>query len=755
MSGKEVEEAGRKRRRRSFLTVKGGAERSGLRSPSQMGNRISDSFAVRRKAVQLYLEEGIGAELVAKEFGVSDKSVYAWARKYRLFGEAGLQGCGRGKRPERISQPVKDKITELKRKNPEHGVKRISQMLKSLFGLQASPKTVRKQIKHAGIATPKVKARRKPKAPERRFEAATPNQMWQSDITYYPILGKTAYIVGFIDDNSRYIVSLGVFRSQTAESVMETYRLAVGEFGAPKEMLTDNGRQYASWRGKTKFQKELNKDHVHHIRSAPHHPMTLGKIERFWQTLKDEFLSRARFETFEEAKERIAYWVKYYNHKRTHQGLDGMTPADRFFGIQKEMKAAIERHVAMNVEELALRGRTVEPFYMVGRMGDKSVVIETDKNRVSVMVDGEEIRSGQAMIYDMKERNGHEADNGSNGGRTEKAAAADVQCERKEPGSAGFVERQEERGGRDERDGNTVGSAERLGEAGTERHVDGAGSDVETAGGRTAETSGATGETDGRNVEAGGSYGSGSGEMKQKESENERNGAGQARSGGEMQAGVERVDGKEEGIGAVPGTGDKFVAVLPVAGSCANGYAGGTGTTGQTGRSGWTGVADTGQAVIGSQGAVDGNAERRAEPELAQPADENKGNTAARPSPDRFLIEEVKSFNGTDRSESGETVEGGRGSYGRPDHGDTGGVGARSESQDFLRVAGTGQGCDVPCAAGPADRPSGESCGSGKGSAPARTGEYGEGTGSSGKQTPHSGGIQGNNRGDAERVAVA
>ena len=176
--------------------------------------------------------------------------------------------------------------------------------------------------------------------------------------------------------------------------------MATGEYGVPKEMLTDNGRQYASWRGTTKFQKELKKDHVHHIRSSPHHPMTLGKIERFWQTLKEEFLERARFETFEEARERIAYWVKYYNHKRPHQGLDGMCPADRFFSIQKEMKETIERGVAANVEEMALRGKPVKPFYMVGRMGDKSVVIETDKKRMSVRVDGQELTSGQPMVYE-------------------------------------------------------------------------------------------------------------------------------------------------------------------------------------------------------------------------------------------------------------------------------------------------------------------------------------------------------------------
>ena len=103
----------------------------------------------------------------------------------------------------------------------------------------------------------------------------------------------SCYLIGYMDDYSRYITGLGFYRSQTAEHVIETYRKAVGEYGVPKEMLTDNGRQYTNWRGTTRFEKELVKDRVKHIKSRPHHPMTLGKIERFWQSILSEFLQRA------------------------------------------------------------------------------------------------------------------------------------------------------------------------------------------------------------------------------------------------------------------------------------------------------------------------------------------------------------------------------------------------------------------------------------------------------------------------------
>jgi hypothetical protein len=171
----------------------------------------------------------------------------------------------------------------------------------------------------------------------------------------------------------------------------------VADHGAPKEMLTDNGRQYVAWQGKTRFQAALARDRVHHIRSAPHHPMTLGKIERFWKTIWEEFLERARFETFESAVERIAYWVQYYNHRRPHQGIDGVCPAERYFAIQKEMRQVVEQGIAANVEQLALRGKPQAPFYVVGRVGGQNVVLQAEHGQVRILVDGQDAQGEDAM----------------------------------------------------------------------------------------------------------------------------------------------------------------------------------------------------------------------------------------------------------------------------------------------------------------------------------------------------------------------
>ena len=361
------------------------------------------SFDFKSRAVSLYLEEGYPAKFIADELGVSDAMVYKWAKRYRAYGDEGLRDQMGSWNRGSSSAGIKEKIIELKQRNPGFGSRRISDILKRFFLLKASTSTVHATLSDANLTTPPPVKRKKNPGKPRFFERSTPNQLWQSDICTFRLGGKNAYLIGFIDDYSRYITGLGLYRSQTAENVLEVYRMAIGEYGVCKEMLTDNGRQYTNWRGTTRFERELHKDKVKHIRSRPHHPMTLGKIERFWKTILDEFLFRAQFGSFEEARERISLWVKYYNHKRPHQGIGGLCPADRFFEIQHTLRKTLERGMQENMLELALRGKPRDPFYMVGRMGGQSVVIRAEKGKVKMLVDGQDKPLGKELVYDMKD----------------------------------------------------------------------------------------------------------------------------------------------------------------------------------------------------------------------------------------------------------------------------------------------------------------------------------------------------------------
>jgi len=468
----------------------------------------SHPFELRRKAVQLCLEEGFPVQQVAREMGVGLSTLSKWVRVYREQGEAGLQPKPR--RPNRqrpqVAPAVKTQVVELKRRQPEIGIKKISQFLRRMWFLPVSRETVRRTLHEQQLLKPPHrKPRRNPPQP-RFFERSTPNQMWQTDIFTFRLGGKNAYLIGFLDDYSRYVVGLEVFRSQTAEHVLEVYRRAVAEYGVPKEMLSDQGRQYSSWRGTTRFEAELRKDRVHHLKSRPHHPMTLGKIERFWKTIWEEFLVRAQFDSFESAGERIRLWVKHYNHRRPHQSLEGLCPADRFFAIAQELRQVIERGIQDNLLELALRGQPRSPFYRVGRMGEQSVVIRAEKGQVKMLVDGEEARPHQEVIYQL-EGGAHEQRNQSQEGTPA------VQCSAASPSGTVDLERASAAGRSLSGTGDQSGGAVGLGEAGTGgdaqgvgiADASGTGTGVESETGAVAGTPSLAAEgTDGQTGEAAG-----------------------------------------------------------------------------------------------------------------------------------------------------------------------------------------------------------------------------------------------------------
>ena len=367
---------------------------------SRYGKRYGIEFKLR--CVKLRLEEGIPISLLSKEVGASKDVIRRWAKAYQERGEAGLRNgvIPAGSR-RKLPGPVREKIVEIKKQDPLFGVKRISHLLKRAFFLSASPETVRQTLRSESLIVPSKKKHQPNIARPRFFERSTPNQLWQSDIFTFRLGGRYAYLIGFIDDYSRYIVGLELYRTQTADQVLEVYRRAIGEYGVPKEMLTDRGRQYTNWRGSTRFEREIGKDRIRHIKSQAHHPMTLGKIERFWKTIYEEFLVREQFGSFEEARERIRNLVQYYNHKRPHQGIGGLCPADRYFEIQAELKKTMEQGIADNVLEMALRGKPKEPFYMVGRMEGQSVVLRAEKGKLRLMVDDEEGGGKQEMVYDV------------------------------------------------------------------------------------------------------------------------------------------------------------------------------------------------------------------------------------------------------------------------------------------------------------------------------------------------------------------
>jgi len=147
-------------------------------------------FEVKLRCVKLRLEEGLPVSLLSKEVGASQDGIRRWVKAYQERGEAGLRnrivpsGSWR-----KLPGPVREKIVEIKNREPLFGVKRISHLLKRAFFLSASPETVRRTLKEESLLVPSSKSSHRNVSRPRFFERSTPNQLWQSDIFTFRLGG--------------------------------------------------------------------------------------------------------------------------------------------------------------------------------------------------------------------------------------------------------------------------------------------------------------------------------------------------------------------------------------------------------------------------------------------------------------------------------------------------------------------------------------------------------------------------------------
>jgi transposase InsO family protein len=286
-------------------------------------------------------------------------------------------------RGSRLPDLTRRAILLLKQSNPDWGCQRISDALVRGPALPASPAAVARVLHEAGYELEESPTRPHPDHP-RSFERARPNQLWQTDLFTFVLKrqNRRLYLVAFLDDYSRFLVSYGLHASQSSALVLEVLRAGLSSYGPPEEVLTDNGSQYVTWRGKSAFSKELEKRGIRQVVSRPRHPQTLGKIERFWGTLWRECVEAAIFLDLGDAQRRVGLFIDHYNFQRPHQGIGGLVPADRFFGAAPEVLKTLKARVAGNALELARHGAPREPFYLTGQVGGQPFSLHAEGERV-------------------------------------------------------------------------------------------------------------------------------------------------------------------------------------------------------------------------------------------------------------------------------------------------------------------------------------------------------------------------------------
>jgi transposase InsO family protein len=294
--------------------------------------------------------QGLSQAEAARTYGVSPGWVSKLMARWRAEGDAALEP--RSRRPRTTPNAIDDRTVELivqlreklTGKGLDAGAHTIAWHLQHHHNTVVSPATIWRTLKRHGLITPEPKKR--PKSSYVRFEAALPNQCWQSDVTHYRLReGSTSEILTWLDDCTRFALSVTAHPAVTTPIVVATFRASTEKHGNPASTLTDNGMiftvkhsGYGRRGGRNAFETELRARNIVQKNGSPSHPQTQGKVERFQQTMKNWLRAQTpQPATLEALQALLDQFVEEYNHHRPHRSLPHhATPAARYQALPKD-----------------------------------------------------------------------------------------------------------------------------------------------------------------------------------------------------------------------------------------------------------------------------------------------------------------------------------------------------------------------------------------------------------------------------------
>ncbi len=290
------------------------------------------------------------------KLGIAKTTFYRWYDRYLAFGMSGIEdrNSGPGRIWNRIPDDVRQQIVDLALDEPELSPRELAIRFTDTKDYFVSEASVYRLLKaHDLITSPAfvvIKA-----ASEFRDKTTASNQLWQTDFTYFKVIGwGWFYLSTILDDYSRYIIAWKLCATMKADDVTATLKLALEASGCNRanvvhkpRLLSDNGSSYISG----DLAEWLNGQGMDHVRGAPYHPQTQGKIERWHQTLKNRILLE-NYYLPGDLENQVAAFVNYYNNQRYHESIGNVTPGDVYFGRHT---AIIERRE--NIKKLTIQNR--------------------------------------------------------------------------------------------------------------------------------------------------------------------------------------------------------------------------------------------------------------------------------------------------------------------------------------------------------------------------------------------------------------
>jgi transposase InsO family protein len=296
------------------------------------------SVTEQRYRAVLEVRAGVPVTEVAERYGVSRQSVHTWLRRYRDEGPSGLADRSHRVRhhPWQVPADVESAICELRRAHPRWGPKRlVFEMGRRGQGVVTRSTAYRVLVRN-GLVEPKSRRRRR--QDYKRWERPVAMQLWQLDVTASAFLadGREVKIVTGIDDHSRYCVITKAVLRATARPVCQAFIDAMGVYGVPEEVLSDNGTVFTGRFIKPRpaevlFERICRENGITQRLTRPASPTTTGKIERLHQSLQNELLiDHGPFEALQALQAALDAWRQDYNTDRPHQSLAMAFPASRF-----------------------------------------------------------------------------------------------------------------------------------------------------------------------------------------------------------------------------------------------------------------------------------------------------------------------------------------------------------------------------------------------------------------------------------------
>ena len=311
--------------------------------------------------IRLVEQSHLPAKQTLDKLGVPRTTFYRWYDRYMEGGVERLED--RSPKPSRvwnrIPDDVRDQIVDLALEEPELSPRELAVRFTDTRSYFVSEASVYRLLKaHDLITSPAfvvIKA-----ADEFTDKTTAINQMWQTDFTYIKVLGwGWMYLSTILDDYSRYVVAWKLCTTMKASDVTDTLELALEASGCDQvavrhrpRLLSDNGASYVA----ADLAEWLDDKGMGHVRGAPYHPQTQGKIERWYQTLKSRILLENYFLPGD-LEASIERFVEHYNHHRYHESIGNLTPADVYTGRGRAILLERERIKRNTIEQRRLQHR--------------------------------------------------------------------------------------------------------------------------------------------------------------------------------------------------------------------------------------------------------------------------------------------------------------------------------------------------------------------------------------------------------------